>query len=387
MNMKMILPLYLFFGSIWAEQPIEVKKIFHHRGGSLQGDSPDHIELGSLGFYFDKEPRVESSVVRKHNTTMHVLFIPNARLQSDEVRRVVQQVNDRKGLNYSIIIAEVSKPQQGLQINFTYPSNKVGLKYDHFKNIRLEKGLMVRFYNKDVIQKIQEKEKSIIATASLSSPHVYIDCGHGGIDHGAVAHAVKEKDINLSIGQKTAQLLKKNGIATSLSRDSDILVPLDTRTTQANSLKSDLYVSIHANSSVNQCAGGIETFVLCPTLFKAGDSSLSPDELKATQANFADRCSNSHKLAQLVHEKMVAQAKQHYFMNDRQIKKGAPQVLMGANMPGILVEVGFVTHPDEARFLSQKGYQESIAGGIASGILTYLNQAGQLQLPSQCFYL
>ncbi len=373
LNMKIVLSLCFLFGSSWAEQSIEVKKVFHHRDGDNQKGSTTHIELGSLGFYFDKEPRIESSVVTKKNITVHVLFIPNAHLQSDEVKQVVRQVNDRKGLGYSIAIAEVKTPQQGLQIDLTYPTNKVGLKYDHFQNIRLKQGLMVRFYNKEVIRRIQEREKGIIATASLANPHVYIDCGHGGIDNGAVAHAVKEKDINLSIGQKTAQLLKKNGVTTSLSRESDIVVPLDARTTQANTLKTDVYVSIHANSSANKHTEGIETFVLCPTLFKAGDSSLSPNELQTAQVSLANRCLNSYKLAQSVHEKMLAQANQHHPINDRRIKRAAPQVLIGANMPGILVEVGFVTHPEEAWLLSQKSYQDSIATGIVSGILHYLS--------------
>ncbi len=372
----LMLSLGFFSGILRGEKSIVLRKVFFHQGApsdKKESQSSHRIELGKLVFYFEYEPHIESSVVAKGNRTLQRLFLPNVSV-SNELKENLQQIHKTtKELSYTMQLNAKEHPRKGLEITFIYPTDKVGVKYNHFQSIGLQKGLAFQFYNKEVIHRIKQLGKSIITTASLASPHVFIDCGHGGTDCGAVAHSIREKDISLEVGLRIADQLRTCGIMVGLSRETDVTVALDQRTSLANKQEADLFVSIHANATTSKVHSGIETYFFNPTLLKSGDCFvLNSFEQEQVGNVLHEKSSKSNRLALCVHDALLKKVRSQYAVKDRRIKSAVSQVLFGTQMPSILVEVGFVTHPQEAKLLSQKSYQQQIAYGIASGILHYL---------------
>lgn len=180
---------------------------------------------------------------------------------------------------------------------------------------------------------------------------VFIDPGHGGKDSGSIMTEDKnvlEKDINLQIAKKVASiLLKQNDIQVILSRTDDTFIDLTERANMANKQGADVFVSIHLNSFPNvKEASGIETY------YTEDDSY------------------HSEQLATAIQETMVS----YVDARDRGIKTDEFKVLKESKMPSVLVEAGFLSHPEEAKKLQNEEYQSELAQGIAQGILTYLDE-------------
>lgn len=201
-----------------------------------------------------------------------------------------------------------------------------------------------------------------------------MDCGHGKHDPGFVVGNVKEKDINLQIGLKTAQVLKQKGYDVFLTRDKDTFLALDMRTTQTNKQpKIDLFVSIHTNADQSQKTSGIETFCVQPSLFKHELKVMNTNDHKTHKVETRTLHSKSRKLAMAVQAQLLTHARQHNKqVVDRKVKYQPAQVLMGLESPAILVELGFLSHPGERRLLQSDSYQKSLAQGIYKGIETFL---------------
>lgn len=201
-----------------------------------------------------------------------------------------------------------------------------------------------------------------------------IDCGHGDKDPGFVLGSLKEKDINLQIGLKTARLLEKNGYEVFLTRDDDTYLRLDHRTSQTNKQKGiDLFVSIHTNASGNKKISGIETFCVQPKLFEHQLAMMDKHVAKELQQHKNQLHKQSRKLAMAVQESLLAKARQHNKnVIDRKVKFKPAQVLLGTESPSILVELGFLSHPKEGSLLQTNDYQKSLAQGIYQGIVKFL---------------
>ena len=365
--------------SLVAEHQNALKKVYFHRGAhqGIHTKSHPHIELANVVFYFEEKPRIESSVVQKKSETLHRLFLPNV-VVSPELHVALQAVHDQaKEYPFDVqFVAKSSPTEKGLEITLTYPTDTVGVKYDYFNSIGLQKGLTLQLVNKELIQRINHLGRQIITTASLDTPRVFIDCGHGGTDSGAACHSVKEKDVSLEVGLTVADTLRANGILVQLSRERDEFVSLDMRTTLANQSNADLFVSIHANSALNSAAHGIETYFFTTDLLDEGDCFLSTlwDRNKLKK-ELAQKCALSNRLASCVHGAVLKTVQSEHSVVDRRVKPAVSQVLLGAQMPAVLVEVGFVTHAYESQLLSQKTYQERLASGITTGIMQYLGRA------------
>ena len=176
--------------------------------------------------------------------------------------------------------------------------------------------------------------------------HVVIDPGHGGKDPGAVVGEIYEKDINLAIALMVRDnLTGKEGIVVSLTRDCDSFLALTERAEFANRNKADLYVSIHANALDDSSYSGLFTFY------------------------YADLRS-SEKPAELIQ----SAASEETGAFDRGTRTENYVVLRKTDMPAVLVEMGFMTCPEELAFLTDDEYQTKMARGIAKGILAYAVQ-------------
>ena len=217
---------------------------------------------------------------------------------------------------------------------------------------------------------------------------IVIDPGHGGDDTGAQGPSgTDEKDVTLSIALKLAEELReKLGAIVLLTRDADVFVPLEERTAFANARMADIFISIHANAAVNRDARGIETFFLnmdstdedarrLAAFENSADSAGGDtaaeggDDLRDILVDMASTSSHheSSRLAEAVHMSMLGKTGRE----GRGVKQAPFVVLIGATMPAILVEVGFIANPTEERLLSSRKEQSLAAGAIADGVASF----------------
>lgn len=209
--------------------------------------------------------------------------------------------------------------------------------------------------------------RPLFLTASSVRRHsirrIIIDPGHGGFDRGAAGKKIIEKHYVLSIARRTAAILQKCGYQVVLTRNADYLVPLNQRGAFANARQGDLFVSLHCNSSTDPRAAGIETYCLTP----AGASSTNQKKILniAYPGNLLD--GNNFLLAFEMQKALLLRTKSA----DRGVRRGRFAVLRNLKMPGILLEMGFISNPAEENKLLQAANQEQIARGIAVGIINY----------------
>lgn len=218
----------------------------------------------------------------------------------------------------------------------------------------------------------------------LEVKRVVIDPGHGGRDPGAVScNGLLEKDVVLKVAKKVAaKLANKSGFEVILTRSTDVYIPLEERTAIANSKGADLFVSIHANSAPNKKARGIETYFLSLATSKeemraaARENAASARQLSDLQAILLDLMQNSKieessHLATAVQTQMVNGLEKKYHVRGLGVKKAPFVVLIGARMPAILAEIGFISNPTEEKHLRNDRYLSDIAEQLVEGILNY----------------
>ncbi|MBU0729145.1 MAG: N-acetylmuramoyl-L-alanine amidase [Proteobacteria bacterium] len=242
-------------------------------------------------------------------------------------------------------------------------------------------------------EKIQSTQPlSIARQLGLGINRVIIDPGHGGKDCGAISPSgLKEKDVVLKIAKKVAGFLKSEiGSEVVLTRDSDIFVPLEERTAIANSRNGDLFISIHVNAAPSSDVKGIETYFLDLTSnaeamkLAARENATSAGQMSNLQAILMDLIQNSKiqesaKLAEYIQDNMVTGLNSHYpNITNLGVKRAPFIVLVGAQMPSILVEISFLSNPEEEKRLKSDKYLSTVAENIVSGInqyVTHLNMA------------
>ena len=232
------------------------------------------------------------------------------------------------------------------------------------------------------------------STTSTKSPSrtinktVVIDAGHGAEDVGAVGpNKEYEKVINLNVARYLYAILKQRGYKVYITRNDDHFIPVRERTVLANEKNADIFISVHTNSVPKEKAHdvmGIETFFLSPARSErakrvaAVENKSDVNEMNnSTKDAFLEtlnrpRITASHKLAIDVQAGLLQSAKTKFSdINDSGVREGPFWVLVGAQMPSILVEVGYVSHPKESKRLYSKDYQQLLANGIANGVDSY----------------
>ncbi len=212
---------------------------------------------------------------------------------------------------------------------------------------------------------------------------VVLDPGHGGRDPGAVAPGLREKDVTLALARAIRPRLAARGLEVLLTRDSDRTVELEERTALAEGVGADLFVSLHVNAAPRRSLRGIETYYLDRSherhtvrvaAHENGISAAQLDSLQRTLAGFriSEVSEHSERLAHAVHRELVGGMRQRFGgVSDLGIKKGPFFVLFLSNLPSVLVEVGFLTNPEEARRLADPRYLDALAEEIGAGIVRY----------------
>lgn len=219
---------------------------------------------------------------------------------------------------------------------------------------------------------------------------IVIDPGHGGSDSGAVGNGLKEKSVVLATSKKLGALLQKRGYKVLYTRTTDVFINLRSRTAFAARKNADMFISIHANAAPNAKAAlkmnGVETFFLSPArsersknaaaLENKGDLEDMNTFSKQTFLNFLNRekIISSNKLAIDIQSYMLSSVKKSFASKDGGVREAPFWVLVGATMPAVLVEIGYITHPQEGKNLGKSAYQDRIAQGIANGVDAYFQK-------------
>jgi N-acetylmuramoyl-L-alanine amidase len=215
---------------------------------------------------------------------------------------------------------------------------------------------------------------------------IVIDPGHGGHDPGAMSPSgTREKDIVLQIGLKLAHKVREElGIDVVMTRSTDVFIELQERTAIANKVGADLFVSIHANASLNRAANGIETYYLNlaktekAAQLAAKENGTTLEKVSMLQAVLFDLMANyklndSAHLANEVQKALHKKAQTGYpSVKNLGVKQGPFYVLVGATMPSILVETAFVSNERDELKLKDPLYQDLTAEGVLSGIKGYI---------------
>jgi N-acetylmuramoyl-L-alanine amidase len=218
---------------------------------------------------------------------------------------------------------------------------------------------------------------------------VVLDAGHGGEQPGATGpNGLRESHVALALARRVRQALRRQApqARVLMTRDEDRFVSLEERAAIANAVDADLFVSIHLNASPAQDQGGIATFVLDATDDQAAlrlaarenDTDLegvSKLQLILASLYRRDQVDHSRQLAQDVHRHALRGGRKLLpELNDRGVKSALFYVLVGAQMPAILIEASFITRPREAAALASDDYRQALADGIAEGIVRYLER-------------
>jgi len=221
---------------------------------------------------------------------------------------------------------------------------------------------------------------------------VVIDPGHGGRDPGAIGRrGIQEKDIVLDIAKQLKKILEtKYAVKVFLTRDDDSYLELKERTNFANRHNADLFVSVHINASRDRDTKGIETWFLnIPSSeydkkVAARENAISEEKMKESQTEVGliltsigrdFKRDESIRLAHYVQNSLINNLRKKYKrrIDDHGVKYTLFYVLVGADMPAVLIESGFISNPSEELLLKKSTYRKDIAHSIAKGINSYLS--------------
>lgn len=304
---------------------------------------------------------------------------PNLRIAKQDKNKVRVVFQAKQKINIKFYLKQnelIFKNEQNINKTITPKTQE---KSENKKDENLAKYENLANETNNTAPSKQERAKKIIV----------IDPGHGGKDGGALSNdkKLKEKDIVLNISKKLATILKNRGYKVYYTRSNDKFVNLRTRTSFANEKNANLFISIHANAVANEksakITSGIETFFLSPTRSKRSmdaanlENKADTDEMnyfsKISFLNFLNRekIISSNKLAIDLQSGMLKSIKNNYKTNDGGVREAPFWVLVGALMPAALIEVGYISHPNESKLIANDKYQQALATGIADGIDAY----------------
>jgi N-acetylmuramoyl-L-alanine amidase len=240
-------------------------------------------------------------------------------------------------------------------------------------------------------------ETSLVRALGLKIGRIVIDAGHGGHDSGTLGvDGIQEKDVVLDVALKLGKMLRDRlGAEIIYTRSDDTFIPLETRTAIANKAQADLFLSIHANSSPDASARGVETYYL--------NFTSSPDALDVAARENAVSDQSIHQLSDLVKKialrdkidesrEFASDVEQSLYgglsagnagLKNRGVKKAPFVVLIGANMPSILAEISFVTNPRDASQLQRPEYRQRVAESLYTGVAKYASGLSGVRPPME----
>src|SRR5215472_4967665 len=241
----------------------------------------------------------------------------------------------------------------------------------------------------------RDGQRSLTRALGLKISRIVIDPGHGGHDTGTIGpHGLMEKDLCLDVALRLGRLIEQKLPSAEVvyTRTDDTFVPLEERTSIANQAKADLFISIHANSSHDPDARGIETFYL--NFATSGESmEVATRENALSQSSLHDlqdiikkiarneKIEESKELAADIQDSLSRRLQTvSQDEHNRGVKKAPFIVLIGANMPSVLSEISFISNPSDERLLRKNEQRQRVADGLYRGIASYLASLNSLSM-------
>ena len=225
---------------------------------------------------------------------------------------------------------------------------------------------------------------SLSRQLGLGISRIVIDAGHGGHDPGTLTAGSSEARLVLDVALRLERLLEKEpGLDVVLTRRTDVFIPLEQRPAIANREGADLFLSIHANASRDKTARGVETYFLSfasnpeAEAVAARENATSasamhnlPSIVRAIALN--NKLDESRDLAAMVQQSLAARlSKTNPTLRSRGVKKAPFVVLIGAGMPSVLAEIGFITNKQEAALVKTPAYRQRIAESLHAAVMQY----------------
>lgn len=240
-------------------------------------------------------------------------------------------------------------------------------------------------------------DRSLIRALGLKIGKIVIDPGHGGHDTGTIGpNGVREKDVVLDVSRRLGKMLRQQlGAEVIYTRSDDTFIPLETRTAIANRERADLFISVHANSSDDPDARGVETYYLNFTSSRdalevaARENAVSQKSIYELQdlvkkIALKEKIDESREFASDVQTSLYSSlASKNSSLRNRGVKKAPFIVLIGANMPSILAEISFVSNPVDAKRLQTPEHRQQIADSLYRGVARYVNGLSGIKVASR----
>lgn len=250
-------------------------------------------------------------------------------------------------------------------------------------------------FEKKVIEPLLQKPATYTKITTLPPKQVpelkkvreiVIDAGHGGKDPGALGYSgIQEKNVVLDIAQRLRRILQQRGFKVKMTRDKDNFISLNERTEMASKSAADLFISIHANSSPARSAKGIEVYSLADLT----NAERNEDQRQMNEGLMFRRLAmkhDDHDLQMIISDMLYIKKQSESYPLAEVILDGASRFVMAENrgikdarffvlrntlIPAILIEVGFLSNPQEEQLLNSSGYRQKLAYAIAKGIIDY----------------
>ncbi|WP_052507015.1 N-acetylmuramoyl-L-alanine amidase [Desulfonatronovibrio magnus] len=231
--------------------------------------------------------------------------------------------------------------------------------------------------------------QSLIEQLGLKVRTIMIDPGHGGKDPGAVHRGVLEKDVVLRMAKILGEQLKSQGFEVLYTRTTDVFVPLEERTAMANSQNVDLFISVHANAHRSNNIRGFEVYYLNfaqsqdAMRVAARENAVSTQKISDLQYILTDlmlssKINESRDLANKIHEVTINHVRSRFSqVADNGVRQAPFYVLMGARMPAILLEIGYMTNEQDMRLIQSEDFLKHMAGGLTRGVIAYRDKIEQ----------
>jgi N-acetylmuramoyl-L-alanine amidase len=244
-------------------------------------------------------------------------------------------------------------------------------------------------------QPTRDGQSTLTRALGLKIGRIVIDPGHGGHDTGTIGPTgLMEKDLCLDVALRLGKIIEQRlpGADILYTRSDDTFIPLEERTNIANQAKADLFVSIHANSSPDHNARGVETYYLnlkgSPEAMEvaarenaSSDQGVHDLQDLVTKIARSEKIDESKEFAEDMQDSLAKRMqKSSKTVKDRGVKKAPFVVLIGADMPSILSEISFLSNPADEKLLKQPEYRQRVAEGLYQGIASYLQSLNSMTL-------
>ena len=367
------------------------------------------LKKGTLELHFSKLLKKEdlrTEVIAQKGRTRYIFDFKNCTL-----KKGVQSIKSKKGPLSSIRVGQYKPHTVRLVLDskrpfaLKYYQKSKPIFYIHIpldaKSIKQGKPKQVKKKSsaKQLFSKVLPEEREVVEEVPYAKPNInlrhnykiVIDPGHGGRDPGTMWKGLKERNIVLQIAKRVARKLRTLGFKVLMTRTNNRrYVKLSSRTRYANKKGADVFVSIHVNSIENKSryniARGVETYFLMPArdarakrIAARENREMLKGEDLATKRMFINavftgpKIELSKRLAIDVQRSVIQSLRSRYTNVKNGAARGGPYyVLVGAQMPAILVEVGYLSNPIDRKRLQDGKFQERLADGIVNGIVNYL---------------